>query len=782
MPFESNLKDIEEKNRNSRLYVERFGSLGLIFMAIIGCFVLIILLFQIFSASQAEHWETEVEGTKPWSYDLGANSTTSQRWEFPTSDVTYQISYETGETDCSNFFSSILETIKVKDCKREVKTFSGSVTVVDNGPVDQVITLTESGLSSSSIEIATMEYLIVQNDLDLPVVISQTSGELPFQSVKPNTQQKWNNPTYSLQSDYESIQSGSNITYTIYWLPEEKDCNSLRALFHFIFPCDYEHQFEGTISVVDDGPEESMIIIDEEGIKSNSQQITHIEVTKDTWLKFQHEMVHTVYIEQTAGPVPNANEEGWPLTGDFVVTVDTELNSDSIGDGTMFAFLLLIISIILLSHSGIRYTLPKLSQITGDINSPSNQATASNISTSLAITFQSPRHSFSEGLAWRNGEFSLTNLEVKERAFSSGIFILGLVISFFFLSKYIDSGLDERKYFAAIICTYISFRCFDKLSTAAERLRRLNISSVNEDRFFRMVEGRDGILLAAQMALIFSIFFIPLRFSIPFIFDNYSDVLEPYNAGLRAAYWGTIYVVLYSLFFAVPLSIGAAIWLEEYAGKNKITEFIQALIANLAGVPSVVFGLFGLAIFVQEAGLGWNLGRTILAAGLTMATMAMPSIVLAGQESLRSVPNPLREGAFAVGCTKWEVVRDHLVPYALPGMMTGTILSFSRVIGEAAPLIVVGGVTFITFEPNVCYWTELELGGDQVCKGEGFLESNKDEGKFTVMPVQVYNWMGEARTGYETVAAAGAAVLLVLLLVVNSIAILLRQHYRKQLK
>jgi len=297
-----------------------------------------------------------------------------------------------------------------------------------------------------------------------------------------------------------------------------------------------------------------------------------------------------------------------------------------------------------------------------------------------------------------------------------------------------------------------------------------------------MVEGRDGILLAAQMALIFSIFFIPLRFSIPFIFDNYSDVLEPYNAGLRAAYWGTIYVVLYSLFFAVPLSIGAAIWLEEYAGKNKITEFIQALIANLAGVPSVVFGLFGLAIFVQEAGLGWNLGRTILAAGLTMATMAMPTIVLAGQESLRSVPNPLREGAFAVGCTKWEVVRDHLVPYALPGMMTGTILSFSRVIGEAAPLIVVGGVTFITFEPNVCYWTEFELGGDQVCKGEGFLESNKDEGKFTVMPVQVYNWMGEARTGYETVAAAGAAVLLVLLLVVNSIAILLRQHYRKQLK
>ena len=114
-------------------------------------------------------------------------------------------------------------TIKVKDCKKEVKTFSGSVTVVDNGPVDQVITLTESGLSSSSIEIATMEYLKVQNDLDLPVVISQTSGEHPFQSVKPNTQQKWNNPTYSLQSDYESIQSGSNITYTIYWLPEEKD-------------------------------------------------------------------------------------------------------------------------------------------------------------------------------------------------------------------------------------------------------------------------------------------------------------------------------------------------------------------------------------------------------------------------------------------------------------------------------------------------------------------------------------------------------------------------------
>ena len=114
-------------------------------------------------------------------------------------------------------------TLLIDAASSSVKTFSGSVTVVDNGPVDQVITLTESGLSSSSIEIATMEYLKVQNDLDLPVVISQTSGEHPFQSVKPNTQQKWNNPTYSLQSDYESIQSGSNITYTIYWLPEEKD-------------------------------------------------------------------------------------------------------------------------------------------------------------------------------------------------------------------------------------------------------------------------------------------------------------------------------------------------------------------------------------------------------------------------------------------------------------------------------------------------------------------------------------------------------------------------------
>ena len=140
---------------------------------------------------------------------------------------------------------------------------------------------------------------------------------------------------------------------------------------------------------------------------------------------------------------------------------------------------------------------------------------------------------------------------------------------------------------------------------------------------------------------------------------------------------------------AIPISVGAAIYLEEYAEPNRITKLIQALVTNLAGVPSIVFGMFGLAVFVQQGGLGWGLGPSILAAGLTMGVMAMPIVVLASQEALRSVPSSLRESAFGVGCTRWQVVRDHIMPSAMPGIMTGSILAMSRIMGEAAPLIVV---------------------------------------------------------------------------------------------
>ena len=222
----------------------------------------------------------------------------------------------------------------------------------------------------------------------------------------------------------------------------------------------------------------------------------------------------------------------------------------------------------------------------------------------------------------------------------------------------------------------------------------------------------------------------------------------PARAGIYAAIVGTLYMMVITAAVAFPLGVGAAIYLEEYARQNWFTRIVQINISNLAGVPSIVYGLLGLQLFVRVL----ELNRSLLAGALTMALLVMPIIVVSAQEALRAVPPSMREGAYALGATRWQVVRRAVLPYALGGMMTGNILAMSRAIGETAPLIMIGALTFIAFLPQ----TPLD--------------------PFTVLPIQIFNWIGKPQAGFQQVAAAGILMLLILLLIMNSVAIFLRQR------
>ncbi|MDQ3094936.1 MAG: phosphate ABC transporter permease PstA [Actinomycetota bacterium] len=225
---------------------------------------------------------------------------------------------------------------------------------------------------------------------------------------------------------------------------------------------------------------------------------------------------------------------------------------------------------------------------------------------------------------------------------------------------------------------------------------------------------------------------------------------RPLNAGLNTALLGTLWVISLTAVIAFPIGLGAAIFLEEYAAQNRLSRIIQINISNLAGVPSVVYGLLGLGIFVELL----DLGRVVLAGALTMALLSLPVIIIASQEALRSVPLSLRQAAYGVGATRWQVVRHHVIPAAMPGILTGTILSISRAIGETAPLLIVGAAGLITTNPD------------------GFLS------KYTVLPVQIYKWTGLAQDEFKNgLAPAGIIVLLVVLLGMNSFAIVLRQRF-----
>jgi len=236
-------------------------------------------------------------------------------------------------------------------------------------------------------------------------------------------------------------------------------------------------------------------------------------------------------------------------------------------------------------------------------------------------------------------------------------------------------------------------------------------------------------------------------------------------AGVRTAILGSLWLVGIAILFALPIGTGAAIYLQEYAPKNWLTSIIQTNINNLAGVPSIVYGMLGLAVFVRVMepltsgsmfGVTDSNGRTVFAAGLTMGILVLPLIIINAQEAIKAVPDSLRQAAYGVGATRWQTVWHHVLPNALPGILTGTILSISRALGETAPLIVVGASTFISMDPDSPF------------------------SKFTALPIQIYQWTTRPQSEFHAIAAGAIVVLLVLLLTLNATAILLRNRFQRR--
>ncbi len=243
---------------------------------------------------------------------------------------------------------------------------------------------------------------------------------------------------------------------------------------------------------------------------------------------------------------------------------------------------------------------------------------------------------------------------------------------------------------------------------------------------------------------------------------------QPLAAGVRTAILGSLWTIGITILFAFPIGVGAAIYLEEYAQDNWINRLIRTNINNLAGVPSIIYGMLGLAIFVRAlqpitSGAAFGVtdpttanGRTIISAGLTLGLLILPLLIINAQEAIRAVPNSLRQASYGLGATQWQTVWHHVIPNALSGILTGTILAISRAIGETAPLVVVGAATFITFDPDGPF------------------------SKFTTLPIQIYQWTSRPQAEFRNIAAAAILVLLVLLLTLNASAVLLRNRFSKR--
>lgn len=239
------------------------------------------------------------------------------------------------------------------------------------------------------------------------------------------------------------------------------------------------------------------------------------------------------------------------------------------------------------------------------------------------------------------------------------------------------------------------------------------------------------------------------------------------KAGVLSAWVGTTLVMLVTACAAVPVGVAAGVYLEEYAPKNKLTELIEINIANLAGVPSVVYGLMALGLFVYRFGFG----QSILTAGLTLALLILPIVITATREAIRAVPGHLREAAFALGATRWETTRDHVVPYSLGGILTGVIIGLSRAIGESAPLITIGALAFIAFLPPA-----------PVQASAPFVSFEWLKSPFTVLPIQMFNWVSRPQQAFHLNAAAAGLILLTMTLAMNGTAIWLRYRFRKRIK
>ena len=239
------------------------------------------------------------------------------------------------------------------------------------------------------------------------------------------------------------------------------------------------------------------------------------------------------------------------------------------------------------------------------------------------------------------------------------------------------------------------------------------------------------------------------------------------QAGIHSAWVGTCLVMLVTILTALPLGVGAGLYLEEYARKSWLTGLIEINIANLAGVPSIIWGLMALGLFVYKFGFG----HSILTAGLTLGLLVLPIVIIATRESIRAIPTGIRDAAYALGATKWETVRYHVLPYSMGGILTGTIMSLSRAIGETAPLITIGALTYVAFLPP-----------SPVQSSFPFLSFEWLKAPFTVMPIQMFNWISRPDHAFHANAAAAGVVLLVMTLSMNSLAIYLRYRLRRSIK
>ena len=278
-----------------------------------------------------------------------------------------------------------------------------------------------------------------------------------------------------------------------------------------------------------------------------------------------------------------------------------------------------------------------------------------------------------------------------------------------------------------------------------------------------------GLLILMSCLGLLALLFVDLvrdgaaRFGWDFLTQFPSRKAE--RAGILSAWVGTSMIMLVTAVVALPVGVAAAIYLEEYAPKNWFTGVIEINVTNLAGVPSIVYGLLALGLFVYKFGFG----QSVLSAGLTLALLILPIIIVGTREALRAVPKAIREAAYGLGATRWEVTKDHVLPYSTGGILTGLILGLSRAIGETAPIITIGALSFIAFLPDP------PISGAFPFVNFAWLKS-----EFTAMPIQIFNWISRPDQAFQQNAAAAAAILLAMTLAMNAVAVWIRYCCRKQ--
>ncbi|MDJ0733841.1 MAG: phosphate ABC transporter permease PstA [Nostocaceae cyanobacterium] len=238
-------------------------------------------------------------------------------------------------------------------------------------------------------------------------------------------------------------------------------------------------------------------------------------------------------------------------------------------------------------------------------------------------------------------------------------------------------------------------------------------------------------------------------------------------AGILSAWVGTALLMLVTALSAVPLGIASGIYLEEYAGKNWLSALIEINVTNLAGVPSIIYGLLALGLFVYQ----FQLGQSILTAGLTLALLILPVVIVTTREALRAIPNSLREAAYAVGSSKWQMIWDHILPYSFSSILTGIIIGLARAIGETAPVITIGALTFIAFLPDSPFKSDFP-----------YISFDWLQAPFTVLPIQMFTWVSRPEQAFQANAAAAGAVLILMTLGINGLAIYIRYRFRKGIK